>query len=80
MDYLATTFDSLGVDYIPSYTNFITTLWPDSDKADLISKRLLEKGVIVRNLSSFGWQNSIRISIGTEKENDILVNALKSSL
>ena len=80
MDYLTTTFDSIGIDYIPSYTNFITTLWQDSDKADLISNKLLEKGVIVRRLSSFGWQNSIRISIGTEKENDILVSALKSSL
>ena len=80
MDYLTTTFDSLGIDYIPSYTNFITTLWRDSDKADLISNKLLEKGVIVRRLSSFGWQNSIRISIGTEKENDILASALKSSL
>jgi len=80
MNYLKTTFDSLGIDYIPSYTNFITTLWQDNDKADLISKKLLEKGVIVRRLSSFGWQNSIRISIGTEKENDIFVNALKSSL
>ena len=80
MDYLTTTFESLGIDYIPSYTNFITTLWQDSDKADLISNKLLEKGVIVRRLSSFGWQNSIRISIGTEKENDILASALKSSL
>ena len=27
MNYLTTTFDSLGINYIPSYTNFITTLW-----------------------------------------------------
>tara|TARA_Y100001970_G_C14223981_1_gene854429 strand:+ start:1092 stop:2177 length:1086 start_codon:yes stop_codon:yes gene_type:complete len=80
MNYLTTTFDSLGIDYIPSYTNFITTLWQDNDKADLISKILLEKGVIVRKLSSFGWQNCIRITIGTEKENNIFVNALKSFL
>ncbi len=80
MNYLTKTFDSLGVKYIPSYTNFITTLWQDNDKADLISKKLLEKGVIVRRLSSFGWQNSIRISIGTKKDNDIFVSALKSSL
>ena len=80
MNYLTTTFDSLEIDYIPSYTNFITTLWENSDKADLITKKLLQKGVIVRRLSSFGWQNSIRISIGTEKENDIFVSALESSL
>ena len=80
MIYLKTAFDALGIDYIPSYTNFITTLWQSNDKADLISKNLLEKGVIVRRLSSFGWQNSIRISIGTKKENNIFVSALKSSL
>ena len=80
MSYLTNTFESLGVNYIPSYTNFITTLWQDSNKADLISKQLLKKGVIVRRLSSFGWQNRIRISIGTKKENDIFVSALKTSL
>ena len=80
MNYLTTTFDLLGIDYIPSYTNFITTLWQDNDKADIISKKLLDNGVIVRRLSSFGWQNSIRISIGTEKENYMFISALKSSM
>ena len=40
--------------------------------------KLLNKGIIVRKLSSFGWQNCIRISIGTSEENVTLLNALKS--
>ena len=80
MEILTSAFDSLGINYIPSNTNFITTIWKDNVEANHISNKLLEKGVIVRQLSAFGWHNSIRISIGTDKENDIFINALKKSL
>ena len=50
----------------------------NSDDADVIVNKLLNKGIIVRKLSSFGWQNCIRISIGTSEENVTLLNALKS--
>ena len=68
------------IQYIPSFTNFITTIWKDAETAKLISKKLLERGIIVRRLSSFGWENCIRISVGTEKENIMLIEALKSFL
>ena len=78
INYLTNKFDTLGINYIPSYTNFITTIWKDSKEAKFISNNLLEKGIIVRRLSSFGWGNSIRISIGTEKENSQFIDVLKS--
>ena len=77
INYLTNKFDALGINYIPSYTNFITTIWKDNEEAEFISNSLLEKGIIVRRLSSFGWGNSIRISIGTEKENSQFIEALK---
>ena len=80
IQYLTQELDSLGIKYIPSYTNFITTVWNDSKAAELITKKLLEKGMIVRSLSSFGWNNCIRISIGTKKENSRFVAALKAIL
>jgi len=56
--------------YIDSYTNFITYLFPDSMNSTDISDMLLKRGVIIRNLASYGM-NAIRITIGTERQNDI---------
>ena len=77
-EHLLNEFKSLNIKSIVSYTNFITTIWDNSDDADVIVNKLLNKGIIVRKLSSFGWQNCIRISIGTSEENTTLLNALKS--
>ncbi len=78
--FLRKEFDALKINYIPSFTNFITTIWGNAEAAELISKKLLEKGIIVRRLNSFGWENCIRITVGTEKENIIFIKVLKSFL
>ena len=78
MKYLSKEFESLSIEFITSYTNFITTVWENSTVAENIVDKLLERGIIVRKLSSFGWENCIRITIGTSKENAILIKVLKS--
>ncbi len=78
MKYLSKEFESLSIEFITSYTNFITTVWENSNVAENIVDKLLERGIIVRKLSSFGWENCIRITIGTSKENAILIKVLKS--
>lgn len=72
--------DILGIEHIPSAANFITTVWESENQAIKLSKSLLAKGIIVRHLSSFGWPNCIRISIGIEKENNRFINSLKKIL
>ena len=47
--------------------------------ADIVEK-LMEAGIIVRHLKSFGWPNYIRISIGKENENLRLISTLKTIL
>jgi histidinol-phosphate aminotransferase len=59
-----------GLKYIESYTNFITYLFDESMDSTQISDALLQRGVIIRNLASYGM-NAIRITIGTAKQNDI---------
>jgi len=59
-----------GFAYIESYTNFITYLFPDSMDSTEISDALLKRGVIIRNLASYGM-NAVRITIGTARQNDI---------
>jgi histidinol-phosphate aminotransferase len=59
-----------GFDYIESYTNFITYLFNDKMNSTVIADALLKRGVIIRNLASYGM-NAIRITIGTAKQNDV---------
>ena len=80
MNYLREQLKIIGVKYIPSVANFITTIWDSESRATELTKELLKKGVIVRQLNSFGWPAYIRISIGLEKENHRFINALKEIL
>lgn len=59
-----------GFEYIESYTNFITYLFDDNMDSTKIADALLKRGVIIRNLASYGM-NALRITIGTQKQNDI---------
>ena len=59
-----------GFKYIESYTNFITYLFDEDMDSTKISDALLKRGVIIRNLASYGM-NAMRISIGTAKQNDV---------
>jgi len=80
MAYLKTEFDALGIEQVPSAANFITTVWKDEDQASTLTQKLLEKGVIVRQLTGFGWPNCIRISVGLESENQKCIESLKEIL
>ena len=62
--------DEQGFTYIESYTNFITYLFDENMDSTKISDALLKRGVIIRNLASYGL-NAIRVTIGTAKQNDV---------
>jgi len=65
-----------GFEYIDSYTNFITYLFTDMMDSTKISDELLQQGVIIRNLASYGM-NAVRITVGTKEQNDRLFEVLK---
>ena len=77
-DFLKSELSRLNIITVPSVTNFITTVWPSQEKATQITNNLLKRGIIVRNLSPFGWDNCIRISIGLVKQNIRLISELES--
>ena len=77
-EFLESNLSKLNITTILSVTNFITTVWESQKKANYITDALLQKGIIVRNLSPFGWANCIRISIGTEEQNNRLISELES--
>jgi len=64
-----------NIEYIDSYTNFITYIFADTQNSSHIANELLQKGVIVRDLASYGM-NAIRITVGTAKQNDRLFEEL----
>ncbi len=68
----------MGLTYLKSETNFI--LIDVKNKNAVIAKKLLQKGVIVRNMQAWGLNNFIRITVGTTQENKKLINALKQVL
>ena len=68
----------LGLEWIPSYGNFITLR---VGKANEIFRRLLKRGVIVRPVGG-GYQlpEHLRVTIGTAQENERFLAALAAGI
>ncbi len=80
MEFLIQELGAINILPIPSATNFITLIFESSEKSASITQSLLEKGVIVRNLSSFGWPHCIRVSVGLAEENIRFIQALDATI
>ena len=76
--YLYSEFDKLGLDYKKTESNFIFINLKKS--ADEFFLKMMADGVILRPLTSFGFPEAVRISIGTPEQNKKLVEALKKVL
>ena len=74
MKQLMLAFDDMGLEFIPSKGNFICVDF--EQPADDIYQSLLESGVIVRPVANYGMPNHLRVSIGTEEENNKFINEL----
>ncbi len=72
--YLYGLFDKLGLDYLKTEANFIFVALKRS--ADQLATELLKKGIIIRPLTSFGFPEAVRISIGTRTQNERFIKAL----
>ena len=70
-------FKENNMKYISSVTNFLTLRFDSSNKAEYFCDTLLKKGIILRNLSSFGLPECVRVTIGLPDENIFLINCIK---
>ncbi len=68
-------FNEIGLKYLPSHTNYI--LVDVEDDASEITEKLIKRGIIVRNASSYGFPTYIRITIGTEEQNNKFMKIFK---
>ncbi|RPH92766.1 histidinol-phosphate transaminase [candidate division KSB1 bacterium] len=73
-------FRDLGLKVVPTDANFFCVIFRSEPDALQLYMDLLRRGVIVRPLGAFGLPNCLRITIGTEDQNRILINALKELL
>jgi histidinol-phosphate aminotransferase len=76
-------FDTLagaGLDPEPSQANFVYADVPGGDGEGLARRLLEEEGVIVRVLTGFGAAGAIRVTAGSDEENEVFVAALRSVL
>jgi len=69
--------EKLGLEYIPSFGNFVSFKVGDSMK---MYSRLLQSGVIVRPIGNYAMPEYLRVSIGLEVENEKFLSALKQAL
>ncbi|TXL68273.1 histidinol-phosphate transaminase [Zeimonas arvi] len=74
---LQTAFDALGLQYVPSYGNFVLVRVGD---AAAVYERLLRAGVIVRPVAGYGLPEWLRVSIGLPEENERFLAALPAAL
>tara|TARA_B100001063_G_scaffold244217_1_gene276489 strand:+ start:3251 stop:4360 length:1110 start_codon:yes stop_codon:yes gene_type:complete len=78
MSQLEAGFDQLNVNWIPSVGNFICFEIPG--RAMGIFNGLLAKGVIVRPVANYEMPDHLRVSIGTQEENQRFLLELKGLL
>ena len=65
----------LGLQTMPAHGNFVTVRVPNAAETSL---QLLKAGVIIRPLASYGLADWLRVSIGTEVENQVFLTALSA--
>lgn len=77
-EWLYREFSNLELHYIESMSNFV--LVKIGTNAKNVYEKLLAKGIIVRYGGTWGLPEYIRISVGTSKENAVLIGLLSSIL
>jgi histidinol-phosphate aminotransferase len=74
-------FDKLGLEYVPSFGNFVLVkVGDDAGAGARVNLSLLKQGVIVRPVGGYGLPEWLRVSIGLPEENEAFIEALTVAL
>lgn len=78
---LTAAFDQMGIEYLPSFGNFVLFRAGSDDSAGArVNLALLKRGVIVRPVGNYGLPQWLRVSIGLPEENAAFLAALNAVL
>jgi len=69
-------FQEMNLEVIPSVANFLTLVFDGKQESESFNTAMLHRGIILRHLSGWGLPDSVRITVGTEKENEYLIECL----
>jgi histidinol-phosphate aminotransferase len=72
-----TTLSRFGIEYIPTAGNFI--MFNTRRNADDIEREYTKHGVLIRNGTEFGMNSWIRVTIGTEAQNNKVLSILEKT-
>ncbi|MFH2045208.1 MAG: histidinol-phosphate transaminase [Pseudomonadota bacterium] len=78
LEFMYESLNAIGVKFFPTQANFF--LIDVKKSADEVFESMLRLGVIVRSMTSYGYPEYIRVSIGLHEENIRFINALKKVL
>jgi histidinol-phosphate aminotransferase len=76
-DQLQNGFRALGLEFVPSEANFILV---KTGNGTSLFKAMLQKGVIIRDMTTYDLPDWVRISIGTAAQNEKCLHVLKQCL
>jgi histidinol-phosphate aminotransferase len=75
--FLGREFSKRGITLIPPYGNFITF---KIGNANAVFQELLKQGVIVRSIAGYGMPDWLRVTVGTQAQNERFLAALDQVL
>ena len=67
----------LGLDVVPSVGNFLLVGF-SKGAAAAADRHLAERGLVVRAVTAYGLPDHLRVTVGTEEANRLVVDALRS--
>lgn len=76
-DFLQQAFARMGLDYVPSFGNFVLVRLANAEHVNL---ELLKRGIIVRPVAGDGLPDWLRVSVGLPEENQAFIEALAQIL
>jgi histidinol-phosphate aminotransferase len=79
LPWLSREISALGLDVLPSVANFVAIRFPDAPglTAADADHFLTERGLILRAIKAYGMNEFLRLTIGVEEANELVVAALR---
>ncbi len=77
LDRLQGAFQRMGLEYVPSYGNFVLVRVGDAAR---IYEALLHAGIIVRPVDNYGLPEWLRVSVGLAEENEAFLQAFEKAM
>jgi len=77
LDFFRRAFRDLKLEFVPSFANFVLVRVGEGQH---VFEAMQKQGVIVRSMGGYQLPEWIRISVGTPRENERCLNALKMAL